>query len=76
MRVTRYIVPQIAAWLLALSGVATIGIAVMVYSGPEHRETATEIAREFFHWVWRGSRSRQAGVSAAPSPAAEGGVIQ
>jgi hypothetical protein len=76
MKIGRHIVPRLIGWLIGVAAALTVGVTVFVYSGQEHCEAVTSVAREFFVFVERGSRVRRAPVSALASPTPEGGVIQ
>jgi len=76
MKVTKYVLPRVSCWLIVFAAVTAIGITALVYSGPDHRDAVTSVAREFFVRVERASRARPAPVSAPASPAPEGGIIQ
>ena len=76
MKIGRHIVPRLIGWLFGVAAALTVGVTVFVYTGQEHREAVTSIAREFFVFVERASRERHVPVSALVSPTPEGGVIQ
>ena len=76
MRAMRHMLARLIAWLIGVAAVLAVAVTAFVYSGQEHREAVTSIAREFFVFVERGSRVRRAPVSALASPTPEGGVIQ
>jgi hypothetical protein len=76
MKPTRYIVLRLIGGLTGMAAALTVGTAAFVYSGQEHRETVTSIARGFFVLVERASHVKRAPVSALASPTPEGGTIQ
>jgi hypothetical protein len=78
MRVINHLVARAICWLIAMAAVTAVGVTLVVYSGPEHREAMQGIAREFFVLVERASRVRHlpANASVSPTPAPGGGVIQ
>ena len=76
MRVMRRMLTRAVAWLIAMAAVAAIGITLLVYSGPAHRETVTAIAREFFRATWKASQVRPAQPGARSDATPEGGMIQ
>lgn len=76
MKIGRHIVPRLIGWLFGIVAALTVGVTVFVYTGQEHREAVTSIAREFFVFVERASRVQRAPVSALASPTPEGAVIQ
>lgn len=76
MRAMRHMLARLIAWLIGVAAVLAVAVTAFVYSGQEHREAVTSVAREFFVFVERGSRVRRAPVSALASPTPEGGVIQ
>jgi hypothetical protein len=76
VRAMRHMLARLIAWLIGVAAVLAVAVTAFVYSGQEHREAVTSVAREFFVFVERGSRVRRAPVSALASPTPEGGVIQ
>jgi hypothetical protein len=76
MKRTRFIVPRLIGWLITMAALLAVGITAFVYSGQDHRDAVTSIARKFFVLMDRASRVRRAPVSALASPTPEGGVIQ
>jgi len=76
MRAMRHMLARLIAWLIGVAAVLAVAVTAFVYSGQEHREAVTSVAREFFVFVERGSRVRRAPVSALASPTPGGGVIQ
>jgi hypothetical protein len=76
MRVTNHIVAQVFCLLIAMAAVTAIGVTALVFTGDEHRETVTAIARQFFVLVEKASRARRSPVNASTSPKPEGGTIQ
>ena len=76
MKIRRHIVLRLVGGLIGMAAVLTVGITVFVYSGREHLEAVTSIAREFFAVVERAARTKRAPESALASPTPEGGAIQ
>ena len=76
MKPARYIVLRLLGGLISMAAALALGITAFVYTGQEHRETVTLIARDFFVLVERASRVRRAPVGSLASPTPEGGVIQ
>ena len=76
MNPARYIVLRLLGGLIGMAAVLTLGTGAFVYSGHEHCEAVTSIAREFFVFMERGSRVRRPPVSALVSSTPGGGVIQ
>jgi hypothetical protein len=76
MRIGRDIALRLFASLIGMAALLTVGVTAFVYSGPEHREAVTSIAREFFQLVEKASRAKSPLVKASPSPTHEGGTIQ
>jgi hypothetical protein len=59
---------------LVMSGaLSTLGLSVLVYRGPAQEKQASEIARQFFHFVYQSS---QAVSASSPSPTASGRAIK
>ena len=69
-------VPRLIGCLIGAAAVLTIAVAAFVYTGDEHREAVTAIARQFFVSVEKASRVRRPAVKLPASPAPEGGIIQ
>ena len=76
MRPGRSIALRLIGWLVSMTAVLTLGTAAFVYSGDQHREAVTCVAREFFVLLEKASRAKGPLVSARPSPTPEGGAIQ
>jgi hypothetical protein len=76
MKIGRHIAQRLIGWLIGAAAALTVGVTVFVYTGHEHCEAVTSIAREFFVFMERASRVRPAPVSALVSPTPEGGVIR
>jgi hypothetical protein len=73
-----HIVARAICSLIAMAAVTAVGVTVVVYTGDEHREAVTSIAREFFALMDRVSRTRRSATGALANPTAtpEGGLIQ
>jgi hypothetical protein len=67
---------RLIGWLIGAAAVIAMAVTAFVYGGQDHREAVQGIAREFFVFVERASRSRRTPVSALASPTPEGGIIQ
>jgi hypothetical protein len=76
VKIGRYLVPRLIGWLVGIAAVLTVGITAFVYSGDQHREAVTAIARGFFVLVEKASRSKTPLVNASPTPTQEGGTIR
>ena len=76
MKPARYIVLRLIGGLIGIAAVLTLGTAAFVYSGDQHREAVTSIARKFFVLVEKASRTKSPLVNASQSPTPEGGVIR
>jgi hypothetical protein len=76
MRRGRSIALRLVGGLVGIAAVLTLGTVAFVYSGHEHREAVTSIAREFFGLMEKDSRAKSPIVNASPSPAREGGMIK
>jgi len=78
MRVMNHIVARVICSLMAMTALTAVVVTVVVYTGDEHREAVTSIAREFFELVERASRTSRAapGTLVNPTSTPEGGVIQ
>jgi hypothetical protein len=76
VKIGRYIVPRLIGWLIGVAVALTLGTAALVYSGQEHREAVTSIAREFFILMEKDSRAKSPTVNASPTPMPEEGIIQ
>jgi hypothetical protein len=75
MKSGKQIIPRLFGWLIVMAAVLAVGIAAFVYTGPEHREAAKGLAREFFLRVEKASRVKRVPVSVLTSPTPEGGTI-
>jgi hypothetical protein len=76
MRAAKQIVPRLIGCLIGVAGVLTIAVAAFVYTGDEHREAVTAIARQFFVSVEKASRVRHSAFNSSASPTPEGRIIQ
>ena len=76
MRIGRDIALRLFASLIGVAALLTVGVTAFIYSGQEHREAVTSIAREFFVRVERASRLKRVPAKACTSPTLEGGVIR
>ena len=76
MKIGRHIVPRLIGWLIGVAAALTVGVTVFVYSGQEHREAVTSVAREFFVFVEKASRAKSPFVNASSSPTQERGIIK
>ena len=76
MRLARSIALRLIGGLIGIAAVLTLGTAVFVYSGQEHREAVASVARQFFVLMEKDSRAKSPIVNASPSPTQEGGMIQ
>jgi hypothetical protein len=62
--------------LIGTAALLTVVVTAFAYSGHEHREAVTSMAREFFVLVERASRVKREPIKAFVSPTPEGGMIQ
>ena len=76
MKPARYTVLRLIGGLIGIAAVLTLGTAAFVYSGDQHRDAVTSIAREFFVSLEKASRAKSPLVNATPSPTPQGGTIQ
>ena len=76
MRIGRSVALPLVALLIGTAALLTVVVTVFAYSGHEHREAVTSMAREFFVLVERASRVKREPIKAFASPTPEGGMIQ
>jgi hypothetical protein len=76
MRAMRHMLARLIAWLIGVAAVLAVAVTAFVYSGQEHREAVTSIAREFFVFVEKASRAKSPFVNASSSPTQERGIIK
>ena len=75
MRIGRSIALRLVALLIGTAALLTVAVTVFAYSGREHREAVTSMAREFFVLVERASRVKREPIKTFVSPTPEGGMI-
>ena len=75
MRTGRDIALRLVALLIGTAALLTVVVTAFAYSGHEHREAVTSMAREFFVLVERASRVKREPIKAFVSPTPEGEMI-